>query len=178
MNGATYEGTYTANIYTVTFKIGDKVISSEELAYGTAIVAPEAPEKEGYTFDGWGNVDATVPVDGATYEGIYTVNTYKVSYYVDGELVRIVVLAYGDEIPECIYEPEMDGAVFIGWKGDNYDTMPAHDITYHAEIEYQTTGINGMNIDEDAVIYDLSGRRVLKAVKGFYIINGKKVFVK
>lgn len=28
------------------------------------------------------------------------------------------------------------------------------------------------------VIYDLSGRRVQKAVKGLYIINGKKVYVK
>ena len=29
--------------------------------------------------------------------------------------------------------------------------------------------------DEKAVIYDLSGRRVSKATKGIYIINGKKV---
>ena len=29
--------------------------------------------------------------------------------------------------------------------------------------------------DSDAAIFDLSGRRVVKAQKGFYIINGKKV---
>ena len=31
---------------------------------------------------------------------------------------------------------------------------------------------------EGAVIYDLSGRRVSKTVKGLYIVNGKKVAVK
>ena len=31
---------------------------------------------------------------------------------------------------------------------------------------------------QNAAIYDLQGRRVLKAQKGLYIINGKKVVVK
>ena len=44
--------------------------------------------------------------------------------------------------------------------------------------EITVTGINGIDIDADAVIYDLSGRRVLKAVKGIYIVNGKKVVIK
>ena len=53
---------------------GDEVVASDSLEYGASIVTPEAPEKEGYTFNGWGEVAATVPVDGATYEGSYTVN--------------------------------------------------------------------------------------------------------
>ena len=41
------------------------------------------------------------------------------------------------------------------------------------------TGIEGVEAENgEQVIYDLSGRRVAKAVKGLYIINGKKVFVK
>ena len=178
VNGATYEGTYTANIYTVTFKIGDEVISSEELAYGAPIVAPKAPEKEGYTFDGWVGVDATVPVDGATYEGSYTVNKYTVTYYVDGDVVNIVEVEYGAEIPEYVYE-EL-GDPIKDWKikdeEQDYTTMPAKDIAYTGSIS--STGIDHSAIDSQSVIYDLSGRRVLKAVKGFYIINGKKVFVK
>ena len=178
VDGATYQGAYTAKIYTVIFKIGDDVISSEELAYGTAIVAPEAPEKEGYTFSGWVDVDATVPAEDVTYEGSYTVNKYTVTYYVDGEVVNIVEVEYGAEIPEYVYE-EL-GDPIKDWKikdeEQDYITMPAKDIAYTGSIS--STGINGVNIDEDAVIYDLSGRRVLKAVKGFYIINGKKVLVK
>jgi len=47
-------------------------------------------------------------------------------------------------------------------------------------MENFTTGINGVEIAAPAqgVIYDLSGRRVLKAQKGLYIISGKKVLVK
>ena len=38
-----------------------------------------------------------------------------------------------------------------------------------------TTGISGIFNDENAVIYNLAGQRVSKAVKGINIINGKKV---
>ncbi len=41
------------------------------------------------------------------------------------------------------------------------------------------SGVDGMMADEEeAVIYDLSGRRVLNPTKGVYVINGKKVVIK
>ena len=42
-------------------------------------------------------------------------------------------------------------------------------------------GINDVNAGfsfDDAAVYDLSGRKVSKAQKGIYIVNGKKVMVK
>ncbi len=75
-------GTFAINSYLVTFKIDDKVFYSESLPYGAEITAPEAPEKEGHTFTGWGEVDATVPAHDVTYWGTYTVNTYCIYYYV------------------------------------------------------------------------------------------------
>lgn len=43
----------------------------------------------------------------------------------------------------------------------------------------ETTGVESIEVNADnQVIYDLSGRRVAKAGKGLYIINGKKVLVK
>ena len=50
-------------------------------------------------------------------------------------------------------------------------------VTIEAE-ENPDTKINSIDADANAVIYDLSGRRVEKAVKGIYIINGKKVVIK
>ena len=42
-----------------------------------------------------------------------------------------------------------------------------------------TTDINSISATTDKQeIYDLSGRRVMKANKGLYIINGKKCFIK
>ena len=56
----TGDATYTANFgeslrtYTVTFLDKDgKVIEVQDVPYGEAAVAPEAPEVDGYTFTGW-----------------------------------------------------------------------------------------------------------------------------
>ena len=39
-------------------------------------------------------------------------------------------------------------------------------------------GIENVVINENSVIYDLTGRKVNNATKGIYIINGKKVLIK
>ena len=174
-------GIFTINKYLVTFKIGDEVIASDSLEYGAAIVAPEAPEKEGYTFNGWGEVAETVPADDVTYEGAYSVNTYKVYYYVGEELVHTAEVAYGDTIPEYVYELTEEGYTFLGWIGDTYETMPAHDVIYMANID---NGIEQLAIDKSQLtIYDLSGRKlnvddIKDLAKGVYIVNGIKVMIK
>ena len=175
----TINGTFTINKYLVTFKIGDEVIASDSLEYGAAIVAPDAPAKEGYTFNGWGDVAETVPAGDVTYESGYTVNVYNVYYYVGEELVHTAEVAYGEAIPEYIYEPTEEGCTFLGWVGESYDAMPAHDVTYTANID---NGIDQFIIDNSQLaIYDLTGRRVLNTENlkgGIYIVNGRKVIVK
>lgn len=126
-NNITIYGTFVINKYLVTFKIGDEVVSSESLEYGVSIVIPEAPEKEGYTFNGWGEVANTVPACDVTYEGTYFVNSYKLTFIVDGEVVQESLVAYGATItlPE---EPEREGYSFDGWS-EIPETMPASDVT-------------------------------------------------
>ncbi len=81
-------------------------------------------------------------------------------------------------IPEYIYELEEEGYTFLGWIGETYATMPAHDVAYTANID---DGIGQLTIDSGQMtIYDLTGRRVLYTENlkgGIYIINGKKVLV-
>ena len=107
------------------------------------------------------------------------VNMYKVYYYVGEELVHTAEVAYGEAIPEYVYEPTAEGDVFMGWIGETYETMPAHDVTYTANIE---SGINQLLLDNgQLIIYDLMGRKVLNMENlkgGIYIVNGKKVVVK
>lgn len=178
----TVSGTFAINKYLVTFKIGDEVVSSDSLEYGAVIVAPDAPEKEGHTFDGWGEVAETVPANDVTFEGIYTVNIYTIYYYVDDELVHTAEVAYGEAIPEYIYEPTKEGDVFEGWIGENYETMPAHNVTYTANIESGIEDIEDTEIIQNSeLIYDLLGRKVTntKNLKnGIYIINNRKVMIK
>ena len=177
-------GTFAINSYLVTFKVDGEVVSSESMEYGASIVAPEAPEREGYTFNGWGEVDATVPAHDVTYEGTYTANIYKVYYYVGDELVHTAEVTYGEAIPEYIYKPTVEGDEFLGWVGETYATMPAHDVTYTANITNGIGEIENSKLKiENSVIYDLSGRRIqvndLHELKqGVYLINGRKVVVK
>ena len=44
----------------------------------------------------------------------------------------------------------------------------------------EATGIEMPTVEDvnaDAVVYDLQGRRVMNPTKGLYIVNGKKVFI-
>ena len=176
----TIEGTFTVNKYLVTFMIDDVVLVSDSLEYGSTITLPSTPPaREGYTFSGWGEVAETVPANDVTYSAYYITNVYKVYYFVGAKLVNMVEVTYGEPIPEYIYEPTTEGDEFLGWIGEKYATMPAHDVTYIANIE---NGIDQVIIDNGQLtIYDLAGRKVLNTENlkgGIYIVNGKKTVIK
>ena len=123
----TVTGSFTINTYKAVFKIGTEVIETKTVVFGDPVVAPEAPAKEGHTFAGWQNVPATMPAHDIEILGSYTVNTYKLTYNVDGALYKEVSVAYGTTItPEAV--PVKEGYTFSGWQGLPA-TMPAHDVT-------------------------------------------------
>ena len=72
----TITGTFTANIYKVTYMDGETVIASYEVAYGESL--PEAPvynrendQEYTYTFEGWqGDVYTTMPAHDVVYTAI------------------------------------------------------------------------------------------------------------
>ena len=171
--------TFSINKYLVTFVVDDEVLFSASLQYGSRIEAPKVPAKEGHTFGGWQNVDETVPAHDVTYAGAYIVNVYKVFYYIGDKLVHTEEVPFGDEIPEYDYKPTGNGEVFKGWIGEKYETMPAHDITYVADIATSIASL--LESEGKVVIYDLRGRRINDASalrSGVYIINGKKTVVR
>ena len=70
---ATYTALYnaTAQTYTVTFLDKDgNVINVQDVVYGEAAVAPEAPEVDGYTFTGWDKAFNNVTAD-LTVKALY-----------------------------------------------------------------------------------------------------------
>jgi uncharacterized repeat protein (TIGR02543 family) len=184
----TYTATWTVNKYQVTFTADGVTLKSESQDYGTVIVAPNAPTKEGYTFSGWSpelTEGTTVPANDVTYTAVYTVNKYYVIYMVDGQEWARDEVAYGETIVLRQYTPET-GYAFNGWVSDEqYTTMPAHDVTYTADL---VTGIELLFKDADYVdVYTITGKFVgrhltLKKVKqlprGLYIVNGKRIMVK
>ena len=155
-NDAVVSGSFTINQYTVTFKIGDEVISTTTQNYGTAIVAPDAPVKEGYTFAGWGDVAESVPAQDVTYIGFYTVNSYTLTYMVDGEVYATSAVAYGASLtPEV--EPTKEGYTFSGWSGIP-STMPAKDVEivgYFKINKYLLTyKVDGEIVKSDSIVYN------------------------
>ena len=176
----TIYGTFAINKYMVSFVVDGVVMAANELEYGSAITVPTMPEREGYTFSGWGEVDETVPAHDVTYEACYVVNVYRVFYFVGTKLVHTADVAYGEVIPEYVYEPTTEGDVFVGWIGESYDTMPAHDVTYTANI---TNDVLQLIIDNSQLtIYNLSGRKIevddlRELEKGVYVVNGRKVVI-
>ena len=165
------------NSFTVTFKVDGEIYKSYTLEYGTAIPV-ETPAKKGYTFSGWNELPATMPADDITVEGTFSVNTYVITYLVDGEVFATDSIAYGSEVV-LIEEPTKEGYTFSGWS-EVPETMPAEDITVEGTfIEDTTTGINQVMIDRgQVVIYDLNGLRIIdvhELKRGVYIINGRKV---
>ena len=119
----------TVNQYTITWKNEDgSVLKSEQVNYGTIpSYTGEAPTKEGdaqyrYSFKGWTPETAAVTAD-VTYTAQYEqiVNTYKVTWVVNGETVETYV-EYGAKPSfdgeEPTKEPGEDEHCtyrFLGW---------------------------------------------------------------
>ncbi|MBO5186515.1 MAG: InlB B-repeat-containing protein [Prevotella sp.] len=123
----TVTGTFTVNTYKLTYLVDGEVYKIVDMAFGATITPEAAPVKEGYTFSGWSDIPATMPAHDITVTGTFTVNTYKLTYLVDGEVYKIVDMAFGATItPEAA--PAKDGYTFSGWS-DIPATMPAKDIT-------------------------------------------------
>ena len=187
-NDVTCTAQFAVNQYIVTFTADGKTLSSEKLDYGTLIVAPAVPEKEGHTFTGWNpelTEGATVPAHDVTYDAVFDVNSYFVIYMVNGEEWARDAVKYGAIIVLREY-PVAEGYVFSGWQSDDEDeTMPAHDVVYTAEL---VTGISAIPANIHFVdVYHVSGALLYHDVpvqqikkqlpKGLYVVRGKKFVV-
>jgi len=111
LNGATYYAIWVANNYTITFNNDNGTdATTVTQAFGTSVAAPAAPTKEGYTFGGWattaGVTDAaqavtfpvTMPLDGAQYFAIWTVESYNVTWVSQGVTEKSESVNYGADL--------------------------------------------------------------------------------
>ena len=86
-NGDTVYVKWTINKYTVTFMDGEKVLETfTNVPHGSAVTAPEVPEKDGKTFVGWDNKKFDNVTSDLTINAVYDVDTFTVTFK-DGEKV-------------------------------------------------------------------------------------------
>ena len=87
----------TFSNFTLKFNIEEQTIKEEFLKVGSAIVAPDVEEREGYSF-AWSEYPEVMPENDLTVTGAYFINTYKVTYLVDGEEFATDSIPYNNEI--------------------------------------------------------------------------------
>jgi hypothetical protein len=113
--------------HTLSYVVDDELYVSYEINEGDIITPEPAPEKEGYTFSGWSEIPETMPDHNVTVTGYFTINKYKLTYIVDGEVYKSSEVEYNSTIsPEPA--PQREGYTFSGWR-EIPETMPAHDVT-------------------------------------------------
>ena len=81
----TVVGSFAINQYTLTYYVDGTLYSAETYDFGAAIVAIDEPSQEGYTFSGWDEVPATMPSHDVAVNGEFTINTYTLTYELNGE---------------------------------------------------------------------------------------------
>lgn len=137
---------YKRNRHTVTFKLknGQSDVVRKGY-YGSEVTAP-VPSRTGYTFLGWGEkVADTMPDEDLTYTAQWQVNSYKVSFMVDGEDLGDTY-QYGETI-KIPKDPTKDGYTFLGWSGEIPQTTPWYNVSVSAM----------WKLDRYPISYDLDG---------------------
>ena len=132
----TVTGTFTINKYNLTYSVDGVEYKSYEIEYGSSITPESMPAKEGYTFSGWSEIPEMMPAHGVTITGEFSVNTYKLSYFVEGQEYKSFEVEYGSSI-KAETEPEKEGYTFSGWS-DIPETMPANDVTITGKFTINT----------------------------------------
>ena len=118
--------------FAVTFvNMDGEVLSTQNIAYGDAAVAPEAPAMEGYIFIGWDKEFGCV-TDTMTVTARYAIARTVTFVDWDGTVLSTQVVADGNSAtaPEV---PEREGYTFTGW--DVEFTSVTENITVTAQYD-------------------------------------------
>lgn len=132
--------------YNVNYYVDGELVDYESYKEGETIEAPTA-EKDGHTFLGWDGLPSVMPAHDVDVNASFQVNSYTVTFYVDGEEYHKETVRYWDIIP-LPQEPSKEGCTFSHWYGDLHEPtrMPSHDVDTHAIFDinsYKITYVAG-----------------------------------
>jgi len=134
-NDLVLDATLTVKTYTIIWKVDGEKIAETSVTFGAAITVPEYTAPEGHTFSGW-DVPATMPAGDLVLEATLTVNSYNVTWNVDGKFYEETSVTFGAAITAPAYTAP-EGYTFSGWQNIPA-TMPAENITLNATLTIKT----------------------------------------
>ncbi len=94
----TLKGNWSRRKYRFSCILEGKTYASDLYPYEGKIKSPANPARIGYTFSGWSAIPATMPSADVEVTGSFAVNSYQVTYKVDGEVYKEETAAYGAAI--------------------------------------------------------------------------------
>ena len=119
-NGDTVYVKWTINKYTVTFMDGEKVLATfTNVPHGSAVTAPEDPEKDGKTFSKWDKDFSKVTSD-LTINAVYDVDTFTVTFKDGGKVLETQTVEYeaAATAPDIARLSPPEGMHFAKWDKD------------------------------------------------------------
>ena len=145
-----------SKLFKLSYTIDGEEYKVCEVKYGVDITPENTPEREGYTFSGWSEIPKIMPPHDVTVTGAFTVNTYTLTYIIDGEVYKTSEVDYGTtNTPEAA--PTKTGYSFSGWS-EIPETMPERDVTVIGSftiISYKLTYIlDGEEYKTFEIVYD------------------------
>jgi len=150
-----YAGWEKALKFTVTFVSScETVIEDQTVPDGERVTEPQAPQRQGYTFDGWycdgtkWDFNSKVVENDVTLEAMWTPISYKITFVADGDVVGWADFTLDSE---RIIEPKVPEKEGYAGKWQSYE-LGAENMTVNAEYEiivYKLTFIaDGVTVGE------------------------------
>lgn len=176
-----YKAVFNNNKYTITFYDYDGVTVLRKLTldFGAVINIPTDPSRLGYTFKCWNDVIVSkMPAHDLSYVAKYDLNTYKLTYMVDGVEILSVNNIFGREI-SILPEQTRNGFSFSGWTYTNPETgesaslpktMPCHDVvisgSFTGKMTFEVDGLTFSITDFEKLLAEVVGVASSKPAPG------------
>lgn len=120
-NWSSPRGSKAHNAVTVSFVDWDNTpLGTQTVAYGQSATPPSAPQRKGYSFQGWSDSFYNLTSD-KTIKATYKINTYTVNFFDrDGTLIDSQKVNYGGSATPPTDKHETAKYKFVGWSDDSY----------------------------------------------------------
>ncbi len=121
----------------------NQVLKTEIFEYGDVLTAPDFSDIEGYTCEGWDEINAgnTIVTSNMIVTAKYDINTYTVNFYdFDGNVIDTQTVEYNSsaEAPSTVDESS-DGKQFAGWfNPEEYENV-SHDVNVYPAYYFEET---------------------------------------
>ena len=169
-NDVTLSGTFSKAQFDLIYMVdGKQYGETTKVTFGETVTVIDALTKEGYTFSGWDKTGTfEMPAETVTISGTFAINSYKVIYKVDGNVVHEATAEYNSKVDLYDYTPA-EGYNFSGWDKVDGFTMPAEDVTVNGTtskiavtVTYKFIGDVPADYPEPAPVTATYGESVLK----------------